>query len=124
MSALPRPKRFVNTTVWITCCFLAGQLFLHARHTRTEGVLAGTAFWLWGFQPGFPRIGLVVGGSPFGVQTAFWVLAFLARPCLCLSHYVCESFLTNTNCISPDIALAVADVPRKSKSDFSEIARG
>ena len=83
MSAVPSPKAFVDSTVWVAFRFLAGQLLLHTRHPGTEalatrGVFLGLGFWCRRLKV-HP---LLLGRrTAFGIQPAFGVLAFLARPC-------------------------------------------
>ena len=78
MSALPRPKAFVDAAVRVFGCFGAGELLLHALHPGTERVAPAAALGLRGLQVhalGFGR------GTALRVQAALWVLAFLACPC-------------------------------------------
>ena len=91
MSTVPSLEALVYTAVRVFGGLGTRQLRLHARHPCAEGlspccVLVRLWFGCWGFQSGFSRIGLVVRGSPFGVQAALWVLALFARPCFCLRH--------------------------------------
>ena len=91
ISAVPRLKALVYTAVRVFGGLGTRVLGLHPRHPCAEGlspccVLVGLWLGGGGFQSGFSRIGLVVRGSPFGVQAALWVLALFARPCFCLSH--------------------------------------
>ena len=81
MSALPRPKALVYTTVRVFGCLGAGQLLLHAFHTGAERVAPAAALGLGCFQPRLARIGLVVGGAALRVQATLGVLAFFALPC-------------------------------------------
>ena len=72
ISAIPSLKALVYTTVRVLGGLGTRQFRFHARHSGAEGLSpCGVFVGLWlgrgGFQPGFPGVRLVVGGSPFGV---------------------------------------------------------
>ena len=86
MSTVPSLEALVYTAVRVFGGLGTRQLRLHARHSGAEGlspccVLVCLCLGRGGFQPGFFRVCLVVGGSPFGVQAALWVFALFPRPC-------------------------------------------
>ena len=85
MSTVPSLKALVYTAVRVFGCLGTRVLGFHARHPCAEGLspcCVLVCLWLGrgGFQPGFARVCLVVGGSPFGVQAALWVFALFPRP--------------------------------------------
>ena len=86
ISALPSSKALVYTTVRVLGGLGTRKFLLHSRHPCAEGLSPRCVFlglWLgrWGLQPRLPGVGFVVGGAPFGVQTALLGLALFACPC-------------------------------------------
>ena len=90
MSALPRPKALVDAAVRVVRGLCARQLLLHAAHTSTEAVAAGTTFGLWRLE--VSAGGVVVGLTASGVQAAFRVLTLLALPCWSLHFASSETY--------------------------------
>ena len=70
MSALPRPKAFVDAAIRIVGCLGAGQLLFHTAHPGAKRVAPAAALGLRGLQTGFPRIGSVVRSTALRVQAA------------------------------------------------------
>lgn len=81
ISAVPRTQAFIDPRVWVFRCLGRGQFGFHALHPSAERVSAWTALGLRRFQPRFPGIGPVVGGTALGVQAAGFRFALLALPC-------------------------------------------